>query len=166
MNKKLLPTILVGTALISTFAFSSAIAGPGFGNCDEVDSSAHQEKRAERMDRHLSKMTTVLELTDAQQTQIREILTDKQAARQGQFKQRCEDRKQMHELKSASTFDEAAFRSMAEKQAAKRVDRQVEKMKTKQQIFALLTAEQQEKAEVLFQAMDKRGPGRGHGMKH
>lgn len=166
MNKKLLPTVLAGAVLIGTLALSNAFAGPGYGKCDELDSSARQEKMAERMDRHLAKMTTVLELNETQQTQIKEILANKQEARQDQVEQRCEDRQQMQKLKSAATFDETAFRALAEKHAAQRIDRQVEKMKTKQQIFALLTAEQQEKADVLFQAMGKRGSGHGRGMHH
>lgn len=166
MNKKTMFTALLTGTLLTGIALSPAIAGRGFGNCDEPDSEQRQERMAERMKHRLEKMSTVLELTEVQQAQIKEIIAGQQENHKDQFQQRCEDRKQLQELKTAATFDEAAFRTRAEKQAAKRIDRQVERMKTKQQIFALLTSEQQEKAEIFFQAMDKRGPGHGHGMKH
>jgi Spy/CpxP family protein refolding chaperone len=121
---------------------------------------------AERMEQHLTKMTTVLDLTATQQEQIKEILAERKQQQQAQRELRQEDHQQMQELKSAAKFDEAAFRALAEKRAEKRIDMQVERMKTKQQIVALLTPEQQEKAEVLFQTMGERGPGHGHGMMH
>jgi Spy/CpxP family protein refolding chaperone len=71
----------------------------------------------------------------------------------------------MLELNSTAPFDEATFRARAEKRAAERIDMQVERMKTRQRIFALLTPEQQEKAEIVFQNMGKRGPGHGPGMR-
>lgn len=166
MKKKTMFTALITGALLSGIALSPAIAGRGFGNCDGPDSEQRQERMAERMEHRLEKMSTVLDLTEVQQGQIKELLAKKQASHKDQFQQRSEDRKQMQALKTAANFDEAAFRAAAEKRAAQRIDMQVEKMKTKQQIFALLTSEQQEKANILFASMDKRGPGHGHGMKH
>ncbi|PLX88059.1 MAG: hypothetical protein C0619_13560 [Desulfuromonas sp.] len=166
MKKNKLLTILTTSTLLTGLALSPAIAGFGPGRCNDSDSNARQEKRAERMEHHLTKMVTVLDLTEAQQTQIRGILENRKEQHQDLFQQRRADREQMRELKSASTFDEAAFRVMAEKRAAQRIDMQVEKMKTKQQIFALLTADQQAKADIFFESMDRRGPGHGHGMRH
>lgn len=166
MKKQTILTLLMTGTLITGLALSPAIASRGFNNCDETDRARHQEKMAERMEHKVEKMTTVLDLTDAQQTQIKELIAEKQKSHVNQFQQRCDDRMQMKKVKSAATFDEAAFRAQAQKQADKRIDMQVERMKTKQQIFALLSTEQQEKAEILFQEMDKRGPGHGHGMKH
>ena len=163
-NKKIMTVLLTG-ALITGVALSPALASKGFKDCNRNDSSFHQEKRAERMEYRLEKMTTMLDLTATQQGQIKEILADKMDDRQDMRQQRCEDREQMQKIKTAATFDEAAFRAQAEKRAAKRIDMQVERMQTKQKIFALLTAEQQEKAEILFQTMGKRGHGHERGMK-
>jgi len=166
MKKKTMFTALTTGILLTGIAFSPAIAGRGFDNCDGPDSEQRQERMAERMEQRLEKMSTVLDLTEVQQGQIKELLAEKQTNHKDQFQKRCGDRKQMQSLKTAANFDETAFRAAAGKRAAQRIDMQVEKMKTKQQIFALLTSEQQEKAEIIFESMDKRGPGHGHGMKH
>ncbi|MDT8420140.1 MAG: Spy/CpxP family protein refolding chaperone [Desulfuromonadales bacterium] len=166
MNKNKLLTILITSTLMTGLAFSPAIAGFGPGRCSDSDSNARQEKRAERMEQHLAQMATALDLTEAQQTRIRAILENKKEQHQDMFEQRRADRQQMREFKSASSFDEAAFRVMAEKRAAQRIDMQVERMKTKQQIFALLSADQQAKADIFFASMDRRGPDHGHGMRH
>lgn len=166
MKTKKIMTILLSGTLLTSLALTPVFAGYGPGRCDDIDDNSRQERMADRMEQHLAKMTTVLELTDVQQTQVRDILESKKEQRQAQFKQRCKNHDQMQELKSADEFDEIAFRAMAEKRSAERIDMQVERMKTKQQILALLTAEQQEKADVFFQAMGKRGSRHGHGMKH
>lgn len=171
MKKRTILTALVAGTLLSGVALSTAIAGPGFGpcgcgNCDGPDSATMQQRMENRMERHLAKMTTVLELTDSQQTQIKDILAAQQEKRQAERQERYETREQMQELKASTDFNEAEFRALAKERAEKRIDMQVERMKTRQQIFALLTPEQQEKAEVFFQAMGKRGHGHGHGMRH
>ena len=163
MKTKTLWTALVTGTLFTGIALSPAIAGHGFGKCDEADSERHQQRMEDRLEHRLDKMTTVLELTETQQKQIGEIMSAQQKMHKAQFQEGCSERQQMQELKTSATFDEAAFRAQAEKRAAKRIDMQVERMKTRQQIFALLTPEQQEKAEIIFQDMDKRGPG--HGMR-
>jgi Spy/CpxP family protein refolding chaperone len=166
MQRKKITAILISSALLAGLALTPALAGYGPGHCDGADDSTRQQRMSERMEQHLSKMTAILDLTEVQQAQIRDILENKQKQHQALSQQRCADREQRQEMKSAGTFDEAEFRAMAGKKAAQRIDMQVEKMKTKQQIFALLTTEQQEKAEIIFQSMDRHGPGHGRGMRH
>lgn len=171
MKKRTLLTALLTGTLLSGAVLSTAMAGHGFGpggcgNCDEADIATMQQRMENRMERHLQKMTTVLELTDSQQAKVKELLTAQRQKHLAERQERFEDREQMHELKSAADFDETQFRTLAKKRAEERIDRQVEQMKTRQQIFALLTPEQQEKAEIFFQAMEKRGPGHGPGMRH
>lgn len=165
MKRKLLMTILTGGALIGSLTLSNAVAGPWFGDCDSSDHMARQERMSERMDRHLDRMTILLDLNTTQQEQIRKILSAKQERHREQFQEHRDERKQMRKMDSAVAFDEAAFRALAEKRAARRIDRQVEQMKTRKRILALLTPEQQKKAEILFQAMGAHGHGHGPGMR-
>jgi protein CpxP len=159
-NRTLVTALLAGT-LLSGIALSPAVAGRGFGNCDQADNPRHQQ----RMEQRLEQMTTLLGLTATQQQQIGAIMAEQRTQHQDRFRQRREQQRHMPELDSAAPFDEAAFRARAEKRAAERIDMQVERMKTRQRIFALLTPEQQEKAEIVFQNMGKRGPGHGPGMR-
>lgn len=158
MRKRTRLTILLTAILLTGISFTTAMAGFGPGNCN---GETRQERLENRMEQHLARMTTMLELTGSQQAQIKQILTTQQKQRMEQREQRWDERGEMRKMKSATAFDEASFRAMAEKRAAERIDRQVERMKTRQDILALLTPEQKEKAEVFFTAMDRPGPGHG-----
>lgn len=59
---------------------------------------------------------------------------------------------------TAADFNEAEFRAKALEQAQQRIDRMVEHAKLKQQIYQLLTPEQQEKVDQLsaLQGKDNR----------
>ncbi|HKJ04714.1 MAG TPA: Spy/CpxP family protein refolding chaperone [Geopsychrobacteraceae bacterium] len=164
MSKTAVVAALITGTLLTGIAISPAIAGRGYGNCDGPDNTRHQERQAERSEHRLENMTKVLELTDVQQSQIKTIFAGVQEKQKDQYQQRSNQRKQLQDLKSAATFDEDAFRAQAEKMAAHKIDMQVERMKTRQQILALLTTEQQEKAAIMFQSKKNCGPG--HGMKY
>ncbi len=57
-------------------------------------------------------------------------------------------------------FDEVVFRAQAEKVAALRIELMVNRAKTRQAIFAVMTAEQQEKAQKMKQVMSSKQRGK------
>jgi protein CpxP len=58
-------------------------------------------------------------------------------------------RKTLREYKQGNNFDESEFRAIAQKHADLKTEMMVQQAKTKQQIFAVLTPEQRQKAEKL-----------------
>ena len=178
MKKRiLLPTLLIGALLTG----SLALAGPGGcggqgmggygsdhcagGRCnDGGQGTVGIERHAERMGKRLEMIGTVLDLSEAQtqqlETQIKQQWQDNQQLRE----QIQTSRKALREAQSADSFNEADFRVKAAKQAELKTEMLVAKAKLKQQLYALLTPEQQEKADKLGGMMGKHGNGR-HGGK-
>lgn len=166
MKKQIIiPALLIGALVTGGATLATAKSwGDGPGNCGGKKQAMSAEQHEERMEHRLDMMSEVLDLSDDQQQQI-------EALYQTQYEQNSATREQMRagqqELRDkmrADDFNEAEFRSLAEKQAQLKTDRMVEKAKIKQQIFAILTPEQQEKANKL---MSLRGEGKGrHGGRH
>lgn len=99
----------------------------------------------------LQRMTQELNLTAAQQTQIKGILETQRAKTQPLTQQLRQNRQQWNSSNSAGAFDEAQARSFANKQAQVMSDLMVERARTKSQIYAVLTPDQRQKAEQLMQ---------------
>ncbi len=162
MKKRIIiPTLIIGALLTGGLA----LAGPfGPGDCDGKGYGRGQqltsEEREERMEHKLEMMSEILDLSDNQEEQIEALLEKQWASREEHREQRQAERDEFRQLRTGDDFNEAEFRALAMKKAEQKVDRMVEHAKLKQQIFQLLTAEQQEKADKL---MAMRG---NHGRRH
>ena len=105
----------------------------------------------------LHRMTRELNLTDAQQAQIKSILEAQKAKTQPLHEQLRQSRLSQNNGSTAGTFDEAQARAFANKQAQIMSDLMVERARTKSQIFAVLTPDQRQKAQQLMQEHKQRG---------
>lgn len=164
MKKQIIiPALLIGALVTGGATLATAKPwGNGPGNCGVKGQEMTAEQHEERMEHRIEMMSEILDLSEEQEQQIEALL-------QAQFEQKSTQREQMRagqqELRDkmqATDFNEAEFRALAEQQAKLKIDLMVEKAKTKQQIAAILTPEQQEKAEKL---MELRGQGH-HGGRH
>ncbi|AGB80298.1 P pilus assembly/Cpx signaling pathway, periplasmic inhibitor/zinc-resistance associated protein [Enterobacteriaceae bacterium strain FGI 57] len=81
-----------------------------------------------------------ISLTEHQRQQMRDLM---QRARHDQPPVNVSEVETMHRLITAEKFDEAAVRAQAEKMAQEQVARQVEMAKVRNQMYRLLTPEQQ-----------------------
>jgi tagatose-1,6-bisphosphate aldolase len=81
-----------------------------------------------------------ISLTEHQRQQMRDLM---QRARHDQPPVNVSEMETMHRLVTAENFDESAVRAQAEKMAQEQVARQVEMAKVRNQMFHLLTPEQQ-----------------------
>lgn len=170
-KRALIPTLVIGTLLTA----SLAVAAPGFGGkfgrgCDGDCSGRGQgpmtyEQHEERMGHRLEMMAAVLDLTADQQAQIKGLLDQQWQNRQADRDEMMASRDAMRAARLADPFDEADFRAKAAKQSELRTERMIERAKLQQAIKAVLTPEQQAKAETLRGVMGfgngKRGGGRG-----
>jgi len=176
MKKRvLIPVLLIGALLTG----SLALAGPGFGNCGAGDCGGYSaggcngrgagkgamtyEQHEERVDRRLEMMTAILDLSDDQQEQVESILDQKWLSRQEQREAMQASRDALHKLRTAETFNEAEFRAAMTKHNALKTEMMVDREKTKQELYAILSPGQQEKAETLRGLMG--GKGGRHGGK-
>lgn len=98
-------------------------------------------------------MTRYLDLTDAQQTQVKQIFAEERPRIQPLLEQLGRTRHQLRQLEESGTFDEAKVRAVASQQAQTMVELTVEKAKIKSQVFNILNPDQKDKAE---QFMDRR----------
>ena len=98
----------------------------------------------------LKHMTKQLNLTEAQQTQIKGILADEKT----KIKPMMQQLRQNEQAENANvngSFDENQARTFANKQAQLMTDLIVEKERMRSQVYAVLTPEQRQKALQLMQ---------------
>jgi protein CpxP len=115
----------------------------------------------------LEMMAEVLDLTDEQRTQIKEIVAAEWKATKPLVRQLREKHKELREATQGVAFDEAAVRGLAAGQAETVTELIVAKARAKSKIFAVLTPEQQAKAEKIRPLWEgRRGHRRGFGGFH
>ncbi|MGE5239579.1 MAG: Spy/CpxP family protein refolding chaperone [Chloroflexota bacterium] len=115
-----------------------------------------------RFERHLDRMAEVLGLSDAQKEQISALVKAEQEKNAPLRQQLAEYREQIRQASLAETFDEAAVRAIAGKEAQLKTELIVSRARVKSQINALLTPEQRVQADKIHQLM---GPRPGHGRR-
>ncbi len=111
------------------------------------------------VDGRLARMTRVLGLSDAQQTQIKAIFTAEREKDAPLMEKMAAYRKQLHETAHSGTFDEAAVRAIASNRAQVEIELTVSRARVQSQINAVLTPEQRALAERLQPPVEERGPG-------
>ena len=122
----------------------------------------NSEQHGERMDRHMEMMVTVLDLSAEQKGKLEALMTEQRQDKQQLREKIRASRDALREVEAAETFNEADFLAKAIKQAEVKTEMMAERAEMKQQIYALLTPEQQEKADKLSEMRGHRGKGR-HG---
>jgi Spy/CpxP family protein refolding chaperone len=127
--------VALAVTLIAAVAVSQTVAnghrhGMGFG-----------------FDEHmLNFMTEQLELTEAQQAQIKDILAKEKPAMQLKMDQLRQAHNDLMKLETSSNFSEAAVREFVAQHAPAATDLIVERARVHNEIFQVLTPEQKTKA--------------------
>ena len=98
----------------------------------------------------LKRMTKQLNLTEAQQTQIKGIMAGEETKIKP-LMQQLRQNEQAEQANINGTFDENQARAFAGKQAQLTADLIVEKERMRSQVYAVLTPEQRQKALQLMQ---------------
>lgn len=127
------PTILLTIALCATMAFSQKVVrtqGEEFHG-----GIAHM----------LGFYADYLDLTDAQQAQMKDIIAKEKPTVQPLIQQLAQGHQQMSQLEQAGTFDEAKVRALASQQSQTMTELMVQKARIKSELVALLTPDQKAK---------------------
>lgn len=137
MSKKIfiIPAILMALAAGMATSALAQRPGKGFGH--------HHGSM-------LKRMTKELNLTDAQQTQIKGIMSAEKTKIQP-LMQQMRQNQQAQNASINGTFDENQARAFATKQAQVMTDLMVEKQRMRSEVYAVLTPEQRQKAQQLMQ---------------
>jgi len=114
-----------------------------------------------RHGRRLQHMTRELNLTDTQQTQIRNILADERT-RTRPLREKLRQNQQAQVMKADGSFDDTQVRAFANNQAQIMRDLIIEKERTKSQIYSVLTPDQRQKALQFIQQHEQRRQERLH----
>lgn len=137
MHKKFIITTAILMAVAAGLATSALAQRPGRG-------FGHHRGW---MLKHMAKE---LNLTDAQQTQIKGIMADGKT-RTMPLQQQLRQNKLAENANISGSFNETQARAFAGKQAQLMTDLMVEKQRTRSQVYAVLTPEQRQKAQQLMQ---------------
>ena len=127
--------IVTAAVMASTLAVSSLSHAAEVGSGDNWHSGEELTQRSTQ-----SHMFDGISLTEHQRQQMRDLM---QRARHDQPPVNVSEMETMHRLVTAENFDENAVRAQAEKMAQEQVARQVEMAKVRNQMYHLLTPEQQ-----------------------
>ena len=126
-------TAVMAVALLATVAFSQSVV--------KTHGMGHRGFGAQM----LGFYADYLDLTDAQQAQMKDILAKEKPAIRPLMQQLAQGRQQMRQLEQAGTFDEAKVRSAATQQAQTMTELMVQKARIKSELVALLTPDQKDK---------------------
>lgn len=120
-----------------------------------VYAQAGQQGLGHRRGRILQLVMRELNLSDAQQTQIRNILADERA-RTKPLREKLRQNQQAEAVKVDGNFDDTQVRAFANNQAQIMRDLIIEKERTKSQIYSVLTPDQRQKSLQLIQQHEQR----------
>jgi Spy/CpxP family protein refolding chaperone len=131
---KILVVAISVVTLLAAIGFSqTAATTPGPGH------------RGRHFGRMLGISARYLELTDAQKTQMKDIMTKEKPTIQPLMQQLAQNRQQMRQLESAATFDENKVRALATQQSQTMAELIVQKARIKSELMQVLTPEQKTK---------------------
>ncbi|TKV10384.1 cell-envelope stress modulator CpxP [Citrobacter sp. wls615] len=127
---KVTAAVMASTLALSTLSHAAEVVTGDHWHLGEVSSQRSVQ----------SHMFDGISLTEHQRQQMRDLM---QQARHEQPPVNVSEMETMHRLVTAEKFDESAVRAQAERMAQEQVARQVEIAKVRNQMYRLLTPEQQ-----------------------
>ncbi|MDX2495053.1 MAG: Spy/CpxP family protein refolding chaperone [Desulfuromusa sp.] len=167
MKKRIIiSTVLIGSLMTGGLAMAKSY-GPGYDNRNSKGQKMMtEEQHQQRSENRLERMTIILDLDKSQQKQIKELSDQHWQERESVRDEMREGRDERHSAMRNGEIDEAAIRANLAKRAGLKADRIVEREQMKKKLYALLTVEQQEKAEKIWETRvnDRNGQhGKGFG---
>ena len=126
--------------IVTAAVMASTLAVSSLSHAAEVGSGDNWYPGEELTQRSTQSHMFGISLTEHQRQQMRDLM---QQARHEQPPVNVSELETMHRLVTAENFDENAVRAQAEKMANEQIARQVEMAKVRNQMYRLLTPEQQ-----------------------
>lgn len=130
--RKVITAVIASTLAFSTLASQAAEL--------TISVSGHQDESLMKRSSVQNHMFDGINLTEQQRQQMRDLM---QRARHDSPPVNISEMETMHSLVTAENFDETAVKALTEKMLQEQVARQVEMAKVRNQMYLLLTPEQQ-----------------------
>lgn len=141
--------IIVSSALLT--ATVSAKPGDDWGGVDNSERAAHSGG--------MHKMFRGLELTDEQKAEVKKIFAAHKADREEDApteQERAAHKAEMLSVITASSFNEAQAKQLLMAQQEKRAQMMLDRLQMQNQIYQLLTPEQQTKYKARFENINRK----------
>lgn len=130
--RKVIAAVIASTLALSSFASQAADLPVGV--------NWHKDEDLMKRSSVQSHMFDGINLTEQQRQQMRDLM---QRARHDSPPVNISEMETMYNLVTAKNFDEAAVKALTEKMLQEQVSRQIEMAKVRNQMYHLLTSEQQ-----------------------
>ena len=146
-HRNLILTTLLAGSLATAGIVTVSHAGP---HCGER-SGAYGKSMGHSEGRHdpLQRLMHQVDLTDAQQSEIKAIIETSRTGTENVRQQLLDSRKAMHSLVTGSDYNIEKVRELADQQASLRAELTVARIDTMHRTLQVLTAEQQAKVAKL-----------------
>lgn len=109
----------------------------------------NDEQHQQRQEQQFEKMAIILDLTESQKQELQTLREKQQQQQQTRRAEMQASREKLHSAATGSDFNEAEFRTIAQQHANLKTEMMVEGAKSRRQMMAVLSPEQQQKAEEL-----------------
>lgn len=160
MIKRILLVAICGSLLLGTGWV--ALAAPGAGRNMGDGPMKGKKGMACRMDDrqgHWARLLEKLDLSETQQQEVQKLVEANRELAQGLHSQMKELRRQMRQAMQPKTFDEKTLRRLAAEKGKIQTELMVGRARTHSKIYALLTPEQQELADLASKLRRLQGVG-------
>ncbi|MEZ4483315.1 MAG: Spy/CpxP family protein refolding chaperone [Syntrophotaleaceae bacterium] len=147
MKKQVMLMVLCGTLLLGTGWVAMAAPGPwGMGDGPMRGKGMACQKKGPQD--HWARLLEKLDLSPEQQAEVQKLTEANRERAQGLHAQMVELRRQMRQVMQPKAFNEKALRKLAADKAKIQTELMVGRASTHSKIYALLTPEQQELADL------------------
>ena len=137
-------TVAMVVVLAAAFAYSQKV------------NPAHMHEHGMMMGGDIGRFSDALDLTDAQQAQIKDIREKQKPTMKPLMDQMFRGHKAMEDLVASGTFDEAKARVLAAQQAQAFQEMTVQKARADSEMMQVLTADQKAKLAAIRQKHEQR----------
>lgn len=161
MKKRIIiSTVLIGSLLTGGIAFAKSYGSNNRNHNFKGQKMVTEEQHQQRMENRLERIDVILDLNDNQEEKIKALFSNQWQKKQTMRKEMRAGRDDRRAAMNNGNLDETTLRSNLAKRAEFKADRIVERAEVKKELYAILTPEQQQKAEKIWETRDNDRKGR------
>ena len=161
--KKLTKSLLAMTLVVSSVGLVSVVSAMPFGDgpgCGRGGDHMMPGKRDGGRGPNLARLADRLNMTEQQRAEVEAVLDESRQRMVKLREQMRENRVQLRELSGKTDFDEAAVRSIADKQGDLKAETIVLRARQRHATKAVLTDEQRAQLDEMWKGKKHRGGGK------
>ncbi|ABA87623.1 CpxP superfamily protein [Syntrophotalea carbinolica DSM 2380] len=161
MQKQLIVTVLCGTLLLAGTAVLAEQGGMPNARFEGPQQGRTMCARGEAPQEHDMRMLECLDLSAAQRKEVKKLRDESFKLAEKWHEKMAEVRRKLRRASAPKTFDEKQLRTLVAEKSRIEADLMVDRAGTRARIYALLTPEQQELADLADKLRQLQGHGPG-----